>query len=189
MRINEHLGLDEHILWQGRPKFTPFVLGRGIFVSIFGIFFLAFFLLAFALPALSMGAPQMFIVFMIPFFIVPLLMIFSPLIWGFLAFKNTEYLITDKRVIAQTGAIGLDTRFVDLEKIQEVYVKIGFVDRFSDTGSIYAITAGQAFVGMRQSWGSATHMMTRPSISSILEPYKVQRILEEAIQDAKNKKP
>jgi hypothetical protein len=98
-------------------------------------------------------------------------------------------MITNKRVISQSGAIGLDTRFVDLEKIQEVYVKIGFVDKFSNTGSIYAVTAGQSFMGMRQSWGSAGHIMIRPSISSIPEPYKVQKILEEAIQEAKNKKP
>jgi len=43
--------------------------------------------------------------------------------------RNTEYMITNQRIITQTGAIGLDTRYLDLDKIQEVYVEVGFIDK------------------------------------------------------------
>ncbi|MGB9741512.1 MAG: PH domain-containing protein [Candidatus Bathyarchaeales archaeon] len=37
-------------------------------------------------------------------------------------YRNTEYMITNQRVVTQTGAIGMDTRFVKLNNVQEVYV-------------------------------------------------------------------
>ena len=112
-------------------------------------------------------------------------MIFGPIIWSFLAYKNTEYLISDQRLITQTGAIGIDTRFVDLEKIQEVYVRIGVFDRLFGTGSIMASTAGQVYIGMPQGsgWGGAYGI--RPSLSALKEPYEVQKLLQEAIDKVK----
>jgi uncharacterized membrane protein YdbT with pleckstrin-like domain len=119
------------------------------------------------------------------FFLLPLVFIFGPTIWSLMAYKNTEYLISDQRIITQTGAIGRDTRFVDLEKIQEVYVRIGFFDRIFKTGSIMAITAGQVFVGMPQGSGWGGQYGMRPSLAALREPYEVQRLLQEAIRNVK----
>jgi uncharacterized membrane protein YdbT with pleckstrin-like domain len=83
--------------------------------------------------------------------------------------------ITDQRVITQTGAIGLDTRYLSLDKIQEVFVRVNVLDRIFGTGNIFAITAGEVYVGTAR--GGAP---LRPSIASINEPYKVGKLLEEA---------
>jgi uncharacterized membrane protein YdbT with pleckstrin-like domain len=120
-----------------------------------------------------------------------LALIFGPIIWSFLAYRNTEYLLSDQRLITQTGAIGLDTRFVDLEKVQEVYVRIGVVDRLFGTGSIFAVTAGQVYVGWQQGpggpgWGGSS--IARPSLASLREPYEVQKLLQEAIREVKQTK-
>ena len=80
-------------------------------------------------------------------------------------------------------SFNMDTMFFNLEKIQEVYVKLGFADRISKTGSIYVTTTGQTFVG--PSWLSGSSMFNQPTISSIESPYKVLKLLEQAIQDAK----
>jgi uncharacterized membrane protein YdbT with pleckstrin-like domain len=93
-------------------------------------------------------------------------------------YGNTEYMITDQRIITQTGAIGRDTRFVDLERIQEVYVKVGLIDKKFGTGTVLAVTAGWVPI---DTGGPST----RPSLSSLREPYEVQRILQEAVKNAR----
>ena len=129
--------------WQTQRK--NFVLQAFIFSALMGIpiglGFLAFYFFFFwsAFPTEN----PYFTILGLP---LPLLLIGLAeailLLWQLLRFRNTEYIITDKRLITQSGAIILDTRFVDFVKIQEVYVKVGIVDRLCGTGSLYAMTAG-----------------------------------------------
>ena len=129
--------------WQTQRK--NFVLQAFIFSALMGIpiglGFLAFYFFFFWL-AFPTENPY-FTILGLP---LPLLLIGLAetilLLWQLLRFRNTEYIITDKRLITQSGAIILDTRFVDFVKIQEVYVKVGIVDRLCGTGSLYAMTAG-----------------------------------------------
>ena len=99
-------------------------------------------------------------------------------------------MITDKRIITQTGAIGLDTRFVDFDKVQEVYVKIGVIDKLFGTGSVYAMTAGFSGFGPRggYGYGYGGFAGSRPSLSALKEPYKVHKLLQEAIEKSKKDK-
>jgi len=107
-------------------------------------------------------------------------MIFSPILFELLRYRNTEYMITDQRIITQTGVIGLDTRFVDLSKIQEVYVTIGWMDKIYGTGSIIAVTAGFVPVGTS---GLGGHLI-RPAFKAVYQPYEVQKMLQDAIKKA-----
>lgn len=185
-RITSQLRPNEKVLWQGKPVLKAFIFSSSIFrATIFGLFILIFFLVFF-LPTMFLGGATLFVLLpLLLFLLFPLAMILGPIIWSFLAYENTEYLISDQRLITQTGAIGLDTRFVDLEKIQEVYVRIGIFDRLFGTGSIMASTASQVYIGMPQGsgWGGAYGM--RPSLSAIKEPYEVQKLLQEAIREVK----
>jgi len=63
----------------------------------------------------------------------------------------------------------VDTRFLDLENIQEVYVNVGFVDKVFGTGTLVVVTAGFPFLGG-----------TYPAIAALEEPYKIQRLLQDA---------
>ena len=117
---------------------------------------------------------------------------FGPFLFQLLRYRNTEYMITDKRIITQTGAIGLDTRFVDFEKVQEVYVQIGVIDKLFGTGSLYAMTAGfSGFVprgGYGYGYGYGGFAGNRPSLAALKEPYEVQKLLQEAIEKSKKEK-
>jgi uncharacterized membrane protein YdbT with pleckstrin-like domain len=186
--IAKQLRSNEKVLWQGKPVLTPFVLAHNLFPFVFGLFFMAFSLLFFILPMASTSAPLEVVLFPLIFFFIGFAFAFGMPIWSFLAFRNTEYLISDQRLITQTGAIGIDTRFVDLEKIQEVYVRIGVVDRLFGTGSIFAVTAGQVYVGWQQGPGWGGSFIARPSLASLKEPYEVQKLLQEAIREVKESK-
>ncbi|MGC8939420.1 MAG: PH domain-containing protein [Candidatus Bathyarchaeia archaeon] len=60
--------------------------------------------------------------FTLLFIVIGIGVILTPLLVEFLRYRNTEYMITNQRVVTQTGAIGMDTRFVKLNNVQEVYV-------------------------------------------------------------------
>lgn len=146
-------------------------------------------LFTFIIPMASYGVPFGIMLFvLIPFFI-GFAFAFGPPVILFFSYKNTEYAITNQRLITQTGAIGLDTRFIDLEKIQEVFVNIGVIDRLFGTGNIFAPSASQASIGAIVThsgfWGPRYSMISRPSLAALKEPYKVQKLLQEAIREVK----
>lgn len=153
----------------------------------FGLIFLGFSIF-WMWGASSAGAPDFFTLFGLPFLLVGLGITIGPLVFQLMRYRNTEYIITDKRLITQTGAIGLDTRFVDFDKIQEVYVKIGIADRLFGTGSLYAMTAGFSGFGPAGSYGYGGMQGFRPNLAALREPYEVQKLLQEAIESAKTTK-
>lgn len=183
--MNNLLKSNERVLWSGKPEKAPFI-GTGLASIPIGLIFLGF-AIFWMWGAASQGAPGSFTLFGLPFVLVGIVITFGPSIWQLLRYRNTEYMITDQRVITQTGAIGLDTRFVDFDKIQEVYVKIGIIDKLFGTGSVYVMTAGSTVFGssMRSGYGYGGSGSMRPSLGALREPYKVQKILQEAIETGK----
>jgi membrane protein YdbS with pleckstrin-like domain len=174
-----HLQPDENVLWSGKPVLTPFILSGLIVIPVVAVVWLIF-AMFFVMAALSTGVGNFPFLFFSPFILVIFFIIMIPLLVEYLRYGNTEYLITDQRIITQTGAIGIDTRFVELNKIQEVYVTVGWLDKIYGTGSIIAVTAGYVPVGAPNSYNP----IVRPAFKAIRNPYEVQRILQEAIRKA-----
>ena len=183
-KLDNLLNEEEIVLWRGKPVKKAFIL-PGLASIPFGFIFLGFSIF-WMWGAVSAGAPGFFTVFGLPFVLIGFGLTFGPSLWQLMRFRNTEYMITNKRIITQTGAIGLDTRFVDFEKIQEVYVKIGIIDRLFGTGSLYAMTAG--FSGFLSSPGYryGGFYGSRPSLAALKDPYKLQKLLQGAIEESKN---
>jgi membrane protein YdbS with pleckstrin-like domain len=181
--LTKHLRPNERVLWMGKPVKKAFVLPALGFVP-FALFFLMIFLLIFYVEDSEN--------FVGPHLLIPIALasglILIPLTWQILRVRNTEYMITDQRVIIQSGAIGKDTRIFELGKIQEVSIKVGFIDRRFGTGSILILTAGQVAVGNiggdTVNWQFGPLPKITPSISVIREPYKVQKLLQGAIDEA-----
>jgi len=185
-KLDRLLNTDEKILWSGRPVMKAFVLPALASIP-FGLFFLAFAVFWIG-SASSVGAPSSFLIFGGVFVLVAIAIVLGPSLWQLLRYRNTEYMITDKRILTQTGAIGLDTRFVDFDKIQEVYVKIGVFDRLFGTGSLYAMTAGSPTFGPSMTpyqYGFGGMYGLRPSLAALKEPYEVQKLLQEAVERSK----
>ena len=185
--LAKHLRVEEKVLWSDKPVKAAFVLPALGFIP-FALFFLSIFLL------ITLGSGEPLIGFP-SLFIVGLVMglILVPPIWQLLRCRNTDYLITDQRVIIQSGAVGKDTRFVDLSKIQEAHVKVGFIDKRFGTGSILILTAGQVATGNiggdTVSWEFGPLPRVTPGISVIREPYEVQQLLQEAMKKAQTTHP
>jgi uncharacterized membrane protein YdbT with pleckstrin-like domain len=186
--LEKLLNADEKPLWSGKPVRKAFVL-PGLVSIPFGLIFLGFSIF-WMWSAASIGAPDFFFLFGLPFVLIGFGITFGPALLQLLRYRNTEYMITNRRIITQTGAIGLDTRFVDFDKIQEVYVQIGVMDKLFGTGSVYAMTAGFSGFSPRggYGYGYGGFAGSRPSLSALKEPYEVQKLLQEAIEKSKKDK-
>ena len=68
-----------------------------------------------------------------------------PLIWKFLGWKNTVYVLTTQRVIAQAGVISAAQSSVQLDKIQDAkFVQIGILGRIMGVGTVEVQTGGSS---------------------------------------------
>jgi membrane protein YdbS with pleckstrin-like domain len=187
--VDRLLNENEKIIWSGKPVKKAFVLPALGSVP-FGLFFLGFSIF-FLLGVSSTGAPGLFTIFPLLFVAIAIGLTFGPSLWQLLRYRNTEYVITDRRIITQTGAVGLDTRFVEFEKIQEVFVKIGVFDRLFGTGSVYIMTAGSS--NFNPSTGPYTYGFGgmygfRPNLAALKDPYDVERLLQEAVERKRTNK-
>lgn len=176
-QLSKYLRQDEKILWGGKPEPIPFILSGYAGFSIIGFFWLISILLMISSMPMA-GAPYPFLLFAVFFLLFGLCLAIGPLVAELLRYRNTEYIITNQRIISQTGVVGLDTRFVELDKIQEVYVTVGLLDKIYGTGSIIAVTAGYVPVGTHSNYG----MLVRPAFKAVKNPYEVQRLLQEALK-------
>jgi membrane protein YdbS with pleckstrin-like domain len=187
-KFDKLLDANEKVIWSGKPVKKAFVL-PGMFSIPIGLIFLGFAIFL-IWDASSTGVPFFFTLFGLPFVLIAFGITFVPSLWQLLRYRNTEYMITNKRIITRTGAIGLDTRFVDFEKVQEVYVQIGVIDRLFGTGSVYVMTAGFSGFSPRGGfgYGYGGFVGSRPSLSALKEPYEVQKLLQGAIDKSKRDK-
>lgn len=166
------LRMDEQILWYGKPVFGSFVLHLG---NMWGFVFVGFIIIMGIMGAFSaiplVGMPYGFGFIVMLQIIVGLSLLMGPIIRNALAYNNTLYLITDRRILIQTGAIGIDTRIVEFDKIQEIYVTIDFMDKIFGTGSIRISTAA--------GWPEQAYV---PTLIALNNPYQIHSILQNAIE-------
>lgn len=155
-QIESSLEDDEKIMWKGKPTRSRFPWQFLAFIPLLlGV--LAVFVI------IDVGWSPSAIIFSL---IVPSFFIFFVAIIGFAFMKNTEYAITNKRVIILRGAfIKLETS-VEFGEIEDVHVKVSLVDKIFRTGGVI-VTAG-GFNAL--------------SLSAFREPHKIERLIREAME-------
>jgi hypothetical protein len=140
--------------------------------------------------------------------------IFVPPIWQLKSNRNTDYIITDKRLIILTWFLKQRVWWATFSQIKEVGVKIGLVDKLLGTGTVYPITSSYPFPpGMRFSYTKRNpflvHKLPNPStresedfsemqiwqktsfapfLQALSEPYEVQKLLQKMMENAQTLK-
>jgi uncharacterized membrane protein YdbT with pleckstrin-like domain len=179
--LNRYLRANENIVWHAKPDWTSYVF-RNILnpVAPFGIVWTALVFGTFS-QVMSPGTPIFFLLFFIPFLVVGPLMIFGPCLSAVLSYGKIQYVITDQRIITQSGTIGVNTRFIELDKIQEVDVHIGAMDRLFGTGTVAVTTTAGLGYGY-QTNSNYTQFPNRCSFAALKNPYQVHEILNEIMR-------
>lgn len=146
--LNKVLDNGEKIIWEGNPKFVPFVVSGSTASILLGLF-----MLLLVIPFIFLGAYGVAnnilylnhnIIWVLPHFWLGLIFFVGTPLYLMLVYKHTHYTITDKRVIIQKGLIGRDFQMIDFDQITNAEVNVGVIDKFlgNDSGSIYVLTAG-----------------------------------------------
>lgn len=161
----------EKVIWCGQPHKASFMM-KGYLSSALGLVWLSFSL--FAMYIFLWASPaqgfELIVTFTLSLFVlIGIGLTIGPTVWNVMRYKHTHYIITNQRLITQTGAVGVDTRFINLDHIQEVYVNVSFVDKLFGTGSLIVVTAGLPFLGRMY-----------PIMTGLKEPYHIQQRLQEA---------
>jgi membrane protein YdbS with pleckstrin-like domain len=136
------LDKDETIRWFGTPNFTAYMCGGLPFLAIgllWGLFDLFFILMTFFGKH---GFPQVGAIetaFFAVFFTVHLCPFWGSIlymIWRSYVPRNTFYAFSDKRVIIRSGVFGVDYQIFEFDKIRDIQVKVGPIEKMCGVGSI-----------------------------------------------------
>ena len=152
-QLESIIGCNEQVLWRGKPNIICFVL-ESIFnpllpFAVLWLLFDSFFIFNFTS---TKGSEQM-MGFLIPFFLLHLMPVWIYIVGvllTFLKYKNTEYLITDKRIYTSGGSVVYTEGSVSYSKITDVQIRRGFFDRKLGVGDVLI------FSNSRPEWAPVT---------------------------------
>lgn len=138
---------NETILWYGKPKAFPYVIGSPFFYvfaffwGAFDFFFIKLFL-AGGIASETANEPFQTVPFkyiLIIFFAAHLtpvwIAIFMPFV-RMIAVKNIEYMVTDLRVYLVSGIFGKDITNIEYREIKDLTVNVNPIEHFCRCGTI-----------------------------------------------------
>lgn len=137
--LREMLMPGETVLWTGKPKKSAFVLNKCLLMAPVALIWLCFdgFFIAMTVSD-GFGGGMGF--FLIPFFLLHLMPVWIWLGNIFTAsrrWQNTEYAVTDKRILIKNGFVGVNYQTIYYTDIANVELRIGLIDRLLGVGDIY----------------------------------------------------
>lgn len=137
------LSQNETIIWQRKPKKIAFCLNKFLSQLPLMVIWLGFDLFfIFAILGTTEGGeiPKETLIFLIVFFSVHLFPVWKILADIFTAgqrWKTEEYIVTDKRIVIQSGLVGTDVQTLYYKDIKNVRLNVGLADKILGVGDIY----------------------------------------------------
>ena len=135
---NSHPG--ERILFKTRPRF--FQTLESAIIRLIVLFLLLYFFstiityLSFIQGRISTLTTVPFVEWSTDVLILFIALLFFSLIWTYLSWRSTCYILTNKRVMIKSGVISKKNVYMHFNKIQDITVTQGFVQRISSSGDI-----------------------------------------------------
>jgi membrane protein YdbS with pleckstrin-like domain len=133
----------EKELWSGKPKKKAFILNQILGMAPIAIIWLAIdsWFITMFLSGMGEESGEMgnMLFFIIPFFALHLMPVWIWLSQVFTANKkwqNTQYFVTDKRIIIQNGFIAANYQSIYYKDIRNVNMHIGIIDKMLGVGDI-----------------------------------------------------
>lgn len=149
--IDDILHDDEAVLWRDKPDRRSYIAAAFIKMLPIAILWLVVdsgFIIGISIGMSRGSIPLALLGFIIPFFLLhlaPVWVWISNILKAKLELKNIEYALTDKRIIARSGVVGVDFKYIHYSEVQSVNVKVGLIDKIFKVGDIY-ITAQHSSV-------------------------------------------
>ena len=129
----------ETLIWSSKPKKSAFIINKILTmmpIALIWLFFDGFILT----QIISTGQIKEMLFFVIPFFalhLFPFWMWLGNVLTSNKKWQNTKYYVTDKRIIIQTGLVGVNYQTIYYKDIKNVNLRIGIIDKLLGVGDIY----------------------------------------------------
>lgn len=174
--IDSLLMPGEYIIWRGKPKANAFVLNSSVHMMPFALIWL---LVdgGFIATLIGSGAIGEMLWFVIPFFLIHLFPVWiwlGNVITAGMRWKNTEYAVTDKRIMIRNGLVGYECQNFYYTEITNVTLHIGAIDHLLGVGDIYILSDMYANTGKNA-----------PAILDVESPQEVLSIVQRTVMDMK----
>lgn len=132
---------DETIIWSGKPKKNAYVLNRSMTMMPFALIWLLFdgtFIVTFLKTGIQgqMGGMAFALIGFFVIHLMPVWIWLGNIITAGARWKNTEYAVTDKRIIIRSGFIGYEYQNIYYKEITDVHLHVGLIDRILHVGDI-----------------------------------------------------
>lgn len=129
------LTAGEHILWSGKPKKAPFITAQSLTMMPIAIVWLCFDFTAIS-SIVSSGNIQWFLLGFFALHLMPVWIWLGSMITAPKRWRNTNYYVTNRRIIIQGGLLALNEKSLFFKEIRSVQNKVGLYDKIFGTGSI-----------------------------------------------------
>jgi membrane protein YdbS with pleckstrin-like domain len=173
--IDKVLNKDEKIVWDGKPRFASFVMGAFILTP-FGANYLGFAVLGGLVGILVVLSGL--IVFSWQYFFIGILITIGCCAFICATYRRTCYVISNRRLIIQTGLIKKDFKTVSHNQISNIKINVGVWDRIFNSGSIFIYAPRGAWVSK---YGKNDTAVFPLSFYHISKPYEAFKILKKLV--------
>lgn len=139
INVNDVLVNGKSIIWNGKPKKSAYIINKFLTMLPFAIIWLMFDSI-FIISFIASGSFMEMLWFIISFFalhLMPVWIWLSNVLTAKKNWENTEYYVTDKRIIIESGFIGMNYQTIYYKDIKNVYLRIGVIDKLLKVGDIY----------------------------------------------------
>ena len=165
---------EEKFLWVGKPHYVPFLATAVPFLLVGMIWgCIDLFALNTTMSHANHGGFPIY-----PFLILHSIPAWGSvlyLIWLALSYKNVAYAITNRRIILRSGVWAPNFQSFDFDKISEVDVTIGPLEKLMNCGTV-RVNAGRT---------NAKGITVFECMTAIDTPYDVYKLLKETAVDVK----
>lgn len=125
----------EHILWSGKPKKNAFIASHSLTMMPIAIIWLCLDM-TFILNMVRADGLQLFTLGFFALHMMPVWIWLGSLITAPKRWRNTNYYVTNRRIIIQGGFLAVNEKSLFFKEIRSVQSKVGLFDKLSGTGSI-----------------------------------------------------
>lgn len=180
--IDKVLG-DEKVVWKGQPQLKP-LIASGFIGTFIGGIILAISLLFIIIPLRAAYAAQAGSVIMslvIGFVVIPFLValfglyLFLTPLWTYIWYDRLWYALSGKRIAIQSGIVGRDFQFFDLDQVMTATARVGVLDKLfgANAGTIRVDVRAVSLLGN----GTTTKSYL---LSHVSDPYAVLKLIKNA---------
>ena len=168
------LAAGEMVLWQGKPKRGAFIATKSLTMLPIAVIWLILDL-NIIISAISEGE---MLGFLIPFFtlhLMPVWIWLGSTITAGRRWKNTQYYVTNRRIILQSGFLAVNEESLLYTGIRNAKVRIGLLDKLFHTGDIVFDNGHMGFGNEKKA--------SYPVMEDLDNPHEVYNRIQKIIMD------